>query len=251
MMGTSILQVNDLRKRFGGLTAVDGVAFTVEEGEIFGIVGPNGAGKTVLLNCVSGLLRPDSGSVITLGRDTTFWPPERKCTLGVSRTFQIPRPFPRLTLLENVMVAAEFGRRDSAAGQARSVAERWLEFVGLDHASSLPAAQLNALDLKRLDLARALGSEPKLLLLDEVGAGLMTGEVPRLVALIRHINELGITIVMVEHVVKTITELCHRVLVLDYGRSVIEGPPKAVIEEPAVIEAYLGKHYRPATGAPS
>src|SRR5579875_3303361 len=143
MMGTGILQVNDLRKRFGGLTAVDGVSFTVEEGEIFGIVGPNGAGKTVLLNCVSGLLRPDSGSVITLGRDTTFWPPERKCTLGVSRTFQIPRPFPRLTLLENVMVAAEFGRKDSAAGQARSVAERWLEFVGLDDVGSLPAAQLN------------------------------------------------------------------------------------------------------------
>jgi branched-chain amino acid transport system ATP-binding protein len=238
----AILATSDLTKRFGGLVALDRVSLSVEEGEILGLVGPNGAGKTVCLSCIAGALRPDGGKVVFRGTDVTGWSPERMCRFGLARTFQIPQPFAKLSAIENVLVSAQFG---APAGRESplEIARECLEFVGFPRSEETPVSTLNTVELKRLDLARALASRPKLLLLDELAAGLMTGQLGELIEIIREIARRGITIIMVEHVMRTILDLCDRLVVLNYGRKIADGPTEEVASDERVIDAYLGERH--------
>jgi branched-chain amino acid transport system ATP-binding protein len=239
----AILNIAGATKRFGGLTAVDDVSFSVEAGEIFGLIGPNGAGKSTLLNCIAGDLRPNAGTIYFDGNNTTGQPADRMCRLGVGRTFQIPRPFPRLTVFENVAVAATFGdptiHRDQIPGRVTEM----LEYVEFPRPATTMASNLNAAQLKRLDLARALASRPKLLLLDELAAGLTPGELGSLATLLRRIRTDGVTILMVEHVMRLILELCDRLSVLQFGQLIAHGDSAVVARDDRVREAYLGHDY--------
>jgi branched-chain amino acid transport system ATP-binding protein len=239
----SIIELNGVTKRFGGLTAVDGVTFNVEAGEIFGLIGPNGAGKTTLLGCIAGDLRPNAGTVRFDGRDTTGLPADRMCRLGLGRTFQIPRPFPHLSVLENVLVAATFGDPNLHGSGAAQRATEMLDYVEFPRPSRTLASHLNAAQLKRLDLARALASHPKLLLLDELAAGLTPGELASMARLLRRIRGDGVTILMVEHVMRLILELCDRLSVLHYGELIAHGDAATVAADERVREAYLGQAY--------
>lgn len=245
---TVILETKLLSKRFGGLLAVNRVSLRVEEGEIFGVIGPNGAGKTTLLNCIAGVYPPSEGRVFVLGRETTGFRPHAMCHLGVARTFQIAHPFPRFTALENVLVAATFGPGRPPAHPAH-YAEELLAFVEFPLPKETPAHTLNTVQLKRLDLARALASRPRLLLLDELAAGLTTGELGDLMAIIRKIRQGGapltgsVTVIIVEHIMKVIMGLCDRLAVLHYGSKITEGSPQEVVEDARVAEAYLGEKY--------
>ena len=236
-----ILNAVDVLKVFGGLVAVNDVSLNVEEGEIVGLIGPNGAGKTTFLNCISGALKPDGGTINFLGKDITGWNPENICRLGMSRTFQISRPFPRLSVLENVEVSAVFGGGISNLKEAIKKAEEVLDFVQFPLPKETPAENLNAMQLKLVDLARALASGPKLLLLDELASGLTTGELGDLMETIREINKSGVTIIIVEHIMKVIGGVCNRIAVLDYGTKIAEGTPEEISNNQRVIEAYLGK----------
>jgi branched-chain amino acid transport system ATP-binding protein len=232
------LSARSLSKDFGGLPAVDGVTFDVAEGEILGLIGPNGAGKTTLFNLVSGYLRPTAGTVEVFGQVTTGRPPWELARLGVSRTFQVVRPFPRLTVLGNVVVAAYLRHPTRAAAERR--AREVLGFLGMQKLTDLEAASLNLPSRKRLEIAKALALEPRLLLLDEVVAGLNATEAEETIALIRRVRERGITIVIVEHIMKVIMGLSDRVVALNYGKKIAQGTPGAVAADPAVITAYLG-----------
>jgi branched-chain amino acid transport system ATP-binding protein len=237
-----VLAATGVTKRFGGLTAVADGSLAVGRGQVVGLVGPNGAGKTTLLNCVAGLNIPDAGTVTLAGDDITKLPPEGRCRRGLARTFQIPRPFPKLTAMENVLVAAQFGqasRADDVA--ARDYALEMLDFVEFTPPPFVVAESLNAVELKRLDLARALSSKPKAILLDELAAGLMTGQLPALVGVIRRIAASGVGVVMVEHVMRTIVDLCDEVVVLHYGETLMQGTPVNVLKDPMFTEIYLGK----------
>jgi branched-chain amino acid transport system ATP-binding protein len=239
----SLLELNGVTKRFGGLTAVKAVTFNVEAGEIFGLIGPNGAGKSTLLSCLAGDLRPNGGTVHFDGRDTTGLPADRMCRLGLGRTFQIPRPFPHLSVLENVLVAATFGDPNlKGEGVARRATEM-LEYVSFPRPVATIASHLNAAQLKRLDLARALASHPKLLLLDELAAGLTPSELASMAGLLRRIRADGVTILMVEHVMRLILELCDRLSVLQYGELIAHGDAATVASDERVREAYLGHNY--------
>jgi len=238
-----ILQTESVTKRFGGLLALDTVSLSVEQGEIFGLIGPNGAGKTTLLNVIAGIYEPTAGIVKFKDKQITGLNSETICRKGIARTFQICQPFPKMTALENVLVAAVFGNRKAIADPP-PWAEELLEFVKFAMPRDTLARNLNTVQLKRLDLARALASNPELLLLDEIAAGLTPGELLELMDLVRKIREeRNVTIVLVEHVMKVIMGICDRVAVLHYGQKIAEGTYVEVAKDKKVIDAYLGEKY--------
>lgn len=236
----NVLETKDVTKQFGGLVAVNRVSIHVEEGEILGLIGPNGAGKTTLLNTIAGLDPPTSGSINFIGEATAGFTPEMMCHRGLSRTFQIPRPFPKMTVLENVMVASVFGNRDKKMVDPISHSRKLLDFVEFSMTEDILSETLNTVQLKRIDLARALASNPKLLLLDELASGLTEGELADLMTIIRKTRKMGITIIMVEHIMHVIMNLCDRLAVLQFGNKIAEGPTQEVARDPKVAEAYLG-----------
>ena len=237
-----ILQIEGVDKKFGGLLALEHVDLNVEEGEIIGVIGPNGAGKSTLLNVIAGVYRPTVGSVRFRGEKISGLAPDRICQLGIARTFQIPRPFSKMTASENVLVAATFGnlhlKRDP-----REVTEEMLEFVSFPLPAETIASCLNTAQLRRLDMARALASYPRLLLLDESAAGLTPNELTDLQKLIFKIRAQGTTVLIVEHLMRLIMQLCDRIMVLQYGVKIAEGSPVEIASDEKVADAYLGEKY--------
>ena len=239
-MKTPILSVKNIHKHFGGLAAVIDVSFNVQAGAVLGLMGPNGAGKSTLLNIISGEYKPDSGSIQFQGHDITGLPPYRICRRGIARTFQIPQPFINLTVLRNLMIAAEYGRNLGEAA-AESEALKLLEIVDLSDKKEMFARDLAAITLKRLELARALASNPTVLLLDEVAAGLTEEEIPRMLEILQQVREMGITCILIEHIMRVMTKAVDRIIVLDEGMKIAEGTSTEVMEDKKVIEAYLGE----------
>jgi branched-chain amino acid transport system ATP-binding protein len=243
--GDSILEARGISKKFGGLAAVDGIDLTIRRGEILGVIGPNGAGKTTFVNCMTGLEKPTEGSIVFNGQDITKTPSYRIGHLGMARTFQVVKPLRQLTVRENVATGAMFGARgrERTAAQARAYADEILERVSLVDKRDRTATELTIPDLKRLELAKALAMDPQLLFLDEVMAGLNQSEIEKAMELILSINRSGVTIFVIEHVMKAIMGISDRLAVLHDGRKIAEGEPEEIVESPAVIEAYLGERF--------
>jgi branched-chain amino acid transport system ATP-binding protein len=238
----SILRLQEVSKKFGGLAALTGISFDAHEGEILGIIGPNGAGKTTLFNTITGFHRPDSGSIRFEDRDLRGLKPHQICRSGLVRTFQLVKPFLQLTAVENVAVASL--NRSRTVKEADRKALRILERVGLLDSADVLAAGLNLPHRKRLELARALATEPRVLLLDEVMAGLNPTETDELIRLLKEINRDGTTILMIEHVMRGVMALSSRIIVLNYGQKIGEGHPQEIVKNPQVIEAYLGEELK-------
>jgi branched-chain amino acid transport system ATP-binding protein len=236
-----LLELRQVSRAFGGLMAVKGVDLTLNEGEILGLIGPNGAGKTTLFNLITGTFRPTRGTVLFDGRDITRLAPHARCKLGIARTFQLVRPFPNLSVLDNVAIGSVYGREPASSRRAAELAAyQTLDMLGLVERARHLAKSLTLVDRKRLELARALATHPRLLLLDELLAGLNPSEVVAAMDLVRRIRDSGITIIMVEHLVKALFGVSDRVSVLSAGEKLSEGTPEAVAQDPRVIDAYLG-----------
>ncbi|HKO04059.1 MAG TPA: ABC transporter ATP-binding protein [Candidatus Acidoferrales bacterium] len=239
----ALLEIEHVTKRFGGLVATNDVSFSVRESEIAFMVGPNGAGKTTLFNLISGVFHPDTGSIRFEGRDITRIAPNEAAQIGIGRTFQLVKPLRNLSVLENVMLGAFL--RTSSTSKAATEARRVLQYLQMASAADQPARGLPLPMLKRLEIARALATQPRLILLDEVMAGLSTSEALSLAELLKQLPEWGISAVGgVEHVMQVVMSIAHRVVVLDHGSLIAEGTPQQVVREPRVIEAYLGSKYK-------
>jgi len=235
------LVVRNLSKRFGGLRAVQDFNFSVNENETVALIGPNGAGKTTSFHLITGFHRPDDGSITAFGREIAGLRPHEICAHGLARTFQVARPFGSMTVLANVMTGAFL--RDKKSEVARAKAYEAIEFVGLSAKAHTPARDLTTIDQRRLEMARALATEPRLLLLDEVMAGLNPSEIDQAVALVGKLSKRGLTIIIVEHVMRAIMAVARHIVVLDHGQKIAEGSPKEIVENQEVVRAYLGTGY--------
>lgn len=240
---STLLELRSVSRRFGGLAAVSDVSLAIRAGEIIGLIGPNGAGKTTLVNVITGVHPASSGQVLFDGRDITRLAPWQAARAGVGRTFQIVQPFPELSVVENVAAAALFAGGAASIREARATAHEHLEFVGLGDLAERSASALTLAMRKRLELAKGLAMRPKLLLLDEVNAGLNSSEINQALELIQAIAQRGVTILIIEHLMKVVTSLCSRVVVLHHGELIAEGIPGEVMRNPKVVQAYLGKRY--------
>jgi len=241
-MASHLLEVDALTKRFGGFTALQRVTLHVKAGERFGLIGPNGSGKTTLINCVSGALGADGGRILFEGRDITAVPAHQRTRLGIVRSFQIPKPFTSMTVLENLGIPLEYaahrrGPGTGAAAEAREI----LQMIGLDAKSHLRPAGLTQIEMRKLELARAMAAKPKLLISDEAMAGLSSAEVDDILAILFRLNEQGITVIMIEHIMRAVMRFSERVVVLDAGERIAEGTPAEIVRNPVVEKAYLGE----------
>ena len=236
---SKMLEVTGLTKKFGGLTAVNNVSINVEKGEIVGLIGANGAGKTTLFNMVAGEFPPTEGKIVFNGKEIQGNPGYKMCHMGIGRTYQIVKPFSSLTVLDNVVVGALL--KDANVKRAREKARKVIELVGLDYRADVVGADLNLPELKRLELARALATDPELLLLDEVMAGLNPADSDKMIELVKEINKTGITIIIIEHVMKAIMRLSDRIYVLNQGCLIAQGKPEEVSNDPEVIKSYFGE----------
>ncbi|MEO1102338.1 MAG: ABC transporter ATP-binding protein [Pseudomonadota bacterium] len=240
---TTLLRLENIAKSFGGVRAVNDVSFNLAEGEIVGLIGPNGAGKTTLVNLITGVHPASAGKVFFEGKDVTRQRPFEAARRGLARTFQIVQPFPNMTVVENVAAGALFGGSAGSRAQATEAALQELDFVGLAPLADTPAASLTLPNRKRLELAKSLAMRPRVLLLDEVNAGLNSAEIDGALDLIRQIAARGVTILIIEHLMKVVLSISQRVLVLHHGELIAEGEPHAVVEDETVIEAYLGAKF--------
>jgi branched-chain amino acid transport system ATP-binding protein len=241
-MAERILEVEGLSKRFGGFVALDAVSLHLDEGERLGLIGPNGSGKTTMINCISGALKSDGGSVIFQGQDVTRLPAYRRVRLGITRSFQIPRPFRSMSVLENLVIPLEYARRERPHGRhIEDEARAILELVGFQDRAHARSADLTQVELRKLELARALAAAPVLLVADEAMAGLSSAEVDDILAILFTLNERGVAVIMIEHIMRAVMRFSERVVVLDAGRKIAEGTPEEVINDPAVERAYLGE----------
>jgi branched-chain amino acid transport system ATP-binding protein len=236
MSETAVLSLDRVTKSFGGLVAVKDMAFDVQAGEVLGLMGPNGAGKTTLLNLIAGVYRPDSGRVLFQGRDITRRPAHKTCHLGIARTYQIPQPFTNLLVRDNLRVASTYGGKKGGTLELDEI----LDLVDLSKQKGTIAGELATVSLKRLELARALATNPTLILLDEVAAGSTEAELPRILDIIRQVRKIGKTIILVEHVMKVMVEAVDRIVVMDKGEKIAEGTPDQVMKDEKVMAAYFG-----------
>jgi branched-chain amino acid transport system ATP-binding protein len=242
----SLLKCVDVSKRFGGLQALKGVNFTVDDGEIVGLVGPNGSGKSTLLNLISGVYKPDSGQILFQNEDIAKLPPHKICAKGINKTSQTVQSFPDMTATENVLTSVLFNEKKAKAKvDARIRAQELLAFVSLDKEKfDVPAKSLNVIELRKIQLAKALGTNPQFLLLDELLTGLTPKESDEAIALVKQINKQGVTVLIVEHVMRVIMGLCNRVVVLQHGETICEGTPQQVCNDENVVKVYLGKRFQ-------
>ena len=238
-MAAALLEIQGVVKRFGGFIALNRVTIEVGAGERFGLIGPNGSGKTTLINCVSGALHPDEGRIVFDGRDITTLPAHRRTRLGIARSFQIPKPFASMTVRENLGIPMEYAGH--ARGHTQEEVSAILTDIGLDTKAHLRPAGLTQIEMRKLELARAMAARPKLLISDEAMAGLSSAEVDDILAILFRLNEQGITIIMIEHIMRAVMRFSQRIVVLDAGQLIAEGTPDEVVRDPAVEKAYLGE----------